>query len=369
MSLLAVIAALVLASAVLWDAFETILLPRRSAAQLRMSRFVMRGLWWFWRRAALRVRRPAQREGLLSVYPILSLLLLLAVWGMALIAAFALLYRGFAVHVHAPDTAVTFPTLLYFSGSTFLTLGLGDVVPVNGLARALVVIEAGTGLGFLALLLSYLPVLYQSFSRREARITLLDSWSASPPSAAVVLRRNAESGDRTALNMLLREWETTAAELLESHISYPVLAFYRSQHDNQSWLGSLTTVLDTCALVIAGVDGIPSFQARLTFAIARHAVVDICQMFRRVPEPPATDRLPAEELTRLRDWLTAANVHLIDAPDVVARLHTLRGLYEPYVGALADYLLMPLPTFQPPERLRFNWQTTAWARTGDERAH
>src|SRR5439155_13155400 len=146
------------------------------------------------------------------------------------------------------------------SGSTFLTLGLGDVVPVNGLARALVVIEAGTGLGFLALLLSYLPVLYQSFSRREARVTLLDSWSASPPSAAVVLRRNAESGDRTAINTLLREWETTAAELLESHISYPVLAFYRSQHDNQSWLGSLTTVLDTCALVIAGVDEIPSFQ-------------------------------------------------------------------------------------------------------------
>src|SRR5205823_2241205 len=149
-------------------------------------------------------------------------------WAFALIVAFALLQAGSGTHVHAPEPHAGIATLLYFGGSTFLTLGLGDVLPVSGIARLLSVVEAGTGLAFLALLLAYLPVLYQSFSRREARITLLDSWSASPPSSAVVLRRNAESRDRAAVNTLLREWETTAAEMLESHISYPVLAFYRS---------------------------------------------------------------------------------------------------------------------------------------------
>ena len=139
-------------------------------------------------------------------------------------------------------------------------------------------VEAGTGFGFLALVLSYLPVLYQSFSRRETRITMLDEWAGSPPSrggAAAPLLREPRSG--RGAQRLLRDWEVAAAEILESHLSYPILAFFRSQHDNQSWLASLTAVLDTCALVIVGVDGIDPFQARLTFAIGRHALVDVSQ--------------------------------------------------------------------------------------------
>ena len=358
-----------LAVVVLWDAFETILLPRRTPAKLRISRMVMHAGWWTWRRVGLSVGAGAVREMVLSIYPLFMLLLLFALWAFLLMIGFALMHAGFGTSVHGPPPAMPFTTLLYFSGSTFLTLGLGDVTPGPGLARVLTISEAGMGFVFLALLIAYLPVLYQAFSRREARITLLDVWSASPPSAAVVLRRNAESDNPTSLNVLLREWETTGAEILENHISYPVLAFFRSQHDNQSWLGSLTAVLDTCALIMAGVEGIPPFQARLTFAIARHAVVDISQVFQQKPRPPAQDRLSAADFARLREWLAAAKVKLADGPAAEQRLSALRALYEPYVGALSDYLLMPLSTFLPSERLRFNWRTTAWARTGDEHAH
>ncbi len=368
MSPVALIAGIVLGGAVLSDAFETILVPRRSSGRVRISRWVVRGMWGLWAVAARATPVPRQREAMLSIYPILVLLLLLGVWALSLIIAFALMQAGVGRHLQGPDAVIGWPTLLYFSGSTFLTLGLGDVTPVAGVSRALSIIEAGTGLAFLALLLSYLPVLYLAFSRRESRITLLDSWSASPPSSAVVLRRNAESRDPTSVNALLREWEVLAAELLESHISYPVLAFYRSQHDNQSWLACITTVLDTCALVIAGVDGIPTFQARLTFAIARHAVVDIAQLFWLRPAPPP-DRLGPDDWVRMKEWLAASQVTLVDTEESRERLLALRGLYEPYVGALSRYLMMPLPTFLPPERLRFNWQTTAWARTGDDAAH
>src|SRR5207249_11698220 len=103
------------------------------------------------------------------------------------------------------------------------------------------------------------------------------------------------------LDPLLVEWERWAAELLESHLSYPVLRFYRSQHDNQSWVGALTTILDTSALLIAAVEGPDGHQARLTFAMARHAAVDLALVFQTAPLPPDSDRLPVAALIRLRE--------------------------------------------------------------------
>ncbi len=361
-------AGLALLLLVLWDTFETILLPRRASGPVRLARFVLDGLWAAWAAASRTIRKPSARENVLSFYAIIALLLLFVVWAGMMIVAFALLHvaLGSRVLTHG---AVSFWTDLYLSGTSFFTLGLGDVVPVSGAARVLTVIEAGMGFGFLALVLAYLPVLYQAFSRREARITMLDEWSGSPPSAAVLLRRGAESGEAGAVAALLHDWEVTAAELLESHLSYPVLALFRSQHDNQSWLASLTTVLDACALIITGVEGLPAFQARLTFAIARHAVVDLSQVLGLRPEPPNPDRLAPAELERLRAWLAEGGVRLDAGEKAVARLDELRAMYEPYVNVLARHLLMPLPGWLPPDRARFNWRTTAWARTSRQDAH
>ena len=170
------------------------------------------------------------------------------------------------------------------------------------------VVEAGIGFGFLAIVIAYLPVLYQAFSRREVSISLLDARAGSPPSAGELLRRHGQ--DMKELSQLLYDWERWSAELLESHLSYPVLGFFRSQHTNQSWLAALTAVLDTCAVVIAGVDGGPTRQAQLTFAMARHAVVDLAQIFMTAPRALAPDRLPPSSLIRLREVLAEAGVIL-----------------------------------------------------------
>jgi hypothetical protein len=159
-----------------------------------------------------------------------------------------------------------------------------------------------------------------------------------------------------------------AAEILESHLSYPILAFFRSQHDNQSWLASLSSVLDTCALIIVGVKGIDSFQARLTFAISRHALVDLVQNFRRPPLAVQTgDLLPQVE--ELRAWLDQAGVPLEQGAEADRRLTELRGQYVPYAGALSELLMMPLPSWLPPAKTRYTWETTAWARTARDDAH
>src|SRR2546430_15777700 len=185
------------------------------------------------------------------------------------------------------------------SGETFFTLGLGDVAPTSSLARALTVLQSGLGFAFLAIVIGYLPTIYTAFSRREIEISLLDARAGSPPSAAELLTRSLSSLDVGNLDRLFHDWERWAAEVLESHLSYPALSFYRSQHSNQSWLGALTVILDATALEIAGIDGVNNEQARRTFKIARHAVVDLAQVVNAHYDASAPDRLTPEDLAQL----------------------------------------------------------------------
>ena len=221
------------------------------------------------------------------------------------------------------------------------------------------VVEGGTGFGFLALVIGYLPTLAQAFSRREVNISLLDARAGSPPTALELLRRHAASNGGEELTVLLTEWERWSAELLETHVSFPVLGYYRSQHDNQSWVAALTTVLDVCALIMAGLENGPIRAARLTYAMARHAVVDMSLVFRQPPCPPEPDRLPTTELEKLRKTLAAVGHVLPEGQSINDRLHNLRQTYEPYLNALGKFLLMPLPQWLPGEPAKDNWERIA----------
>src|SRR5216117_782652 len=290
MHILAVLGSVVLILIVLWDAFEVIILPRRVRRKFRLTRFFYRGTWRPWSAVAKRISSNDRRELLLSFYGPVSLLFLLSMWAAGLALGFACLYRSLEIPLKMGDGGTGFLTYLYFSGSTFFTLGLGDVLARSWTGRLLTVLEAGMGLGFLAIVIGYLPVLYQAFSRRELNISLLDARAGSPSTAAELLRRHFDGDQFVELSAFLREWERWAAELLESHLSYPVLAYYRSQHTNQSWLGALTTILDATTLVMVGIDGTPAHQAQLTFAIARHAVADLSHVFNTKPQSQTASR-------------------------------------------------------------------------------
>lgn len=364
MRLLLAIPGLTLILIILWDAFETIILPRRVTRRLRLTSMFYRSIWTPWSSIVRATQNRKRREKYLGMFGPLSLLMLLTLWASGLILGYALLHWALETKLNIPEEATNFGIYLYISGETFFTLGYGDVVPQFPLGRALTVIEAGNGFGLLAIVIGYLPVLYQSFSRREVNISLLDARAGSPSSAAEMLRRHAESGNLHELIALLHEWERWAAELLESHLSYPVLCYFRSQHDNQSWLASLTTVLDTCSLVMVGVEGLPAWQAKLTFAMARHAVVDLAQVFRTAPTAPyaCATRLFPGDLERLREILESNSARLRDDEEAEARLTELRLMYEPYVCALSDLLLMPLPPWILGTDAIDNWKTSAWGR-------
>jgi hypothetical protein len=352
----------VLLSVALWDAFETIISPRRVTRRFRLARAFYRSSWSLWSAVARSIADENRRETYLAAFGPLSLVMLLGVWAIAIVASFAMMHWGLQTPLNVKPGIAPFSTYLYMSGTTFFTLGLGDVTPLGAPGRALVVVEAGMGFGFLAAIISYLPaILYQAFSRREVSISLLDARAGSPPTAGELLRRHGN--DMRELEQLLYDWERWSAELLESHLSYPVLAYFRSQHTNQSWLAALTAILDTCALIIAGVNDGPTRQAQLTFAMARHAVGDLAQIFARSRQPVlAPDRLPSSSLTALRDMLAKAGITVQDGT-AEQKLHDLRQMYEPHVQRLSHYLLMSLPPWFPPTATPDTWQITAWERS------
>ena len=349
-----------LALVVLWDAFETILVPRRIGRRVRLTRYFYLVTWRCWRGLALLVRRPSRRESLLGFYGPLSLLLLLACWAFGLIVAFALLQ--WAVLGAQRPSISELATLLYMSGETFFTLGFGDITPATMPGRLLSVIESGLGFGFLGTVVGYLPTMYAAFSQREVEIALLDARAGSPPTAAEFVTRVFSHGCGEWDEGEMREWERWAAQLLETHISYPQLAYYRSQHGNQSWLGALTAILDSSALVMAAHDGPASRQAKLTFAMARHALVDITQIFVRRAPSQAADRLPPAALAELRRRLASEPVAQSLEGAFEERLAALRLLYEPYAQALGAHLLFELPPWFHAEPRRDNWRGGPWDR-------
>jgi hypothetical protein len=325
--------------------------------RFRFARLFYRTTWGIWRFACR--LRPAgrRRENLLGIFGPLSLLGLFTSWVIVLVFGFALMQwgGGFLGRENSQD----FRQCLYHSGETFFTLGYGDITPTTYPGKLIAVLEAGLGFGFMAMIIGYLPVLYQAFSRREQSIALLDARAGSPPTASELMGRCGKSTSSAEMEKLLAEWEVWAAELLESHLSFPVLSFYRSQHDNQSWVAALAVVLDAASWTIVTGNEQTRRRAELTFAMARHACVDLCLVFWLPPVEPSRTRLSADELDSL---IKQQGSNGQTDEDIVRRLSEMRTLYEPFLQTLSNFFCFPLPRYFPDRVAPDNWQTTAWTK-------
>jgi Ion channel len=360
MRVIAVIFGVILLFVIIRDSFETVVLPRRVSRRFSFSRFFYTSTWMLWSSVARKMRPGNRREYYLSYYGPASLIVLLVFWAVILFFGFAFLQWGLNDPLNAPEKHLSFWTYLYLSGTTFVTLGYGDVTPLTGMGRLLAITEAGLGFLFLALIIGYVPVIYQSFSRRESSISLLDARAGSPSSATELLRRSFRSRNIDELIQFMREWERWSAELLESHLSYPVLTYYRSQHERQSWLAALTTILDTCALLIVGFEDISAPTIRFTFAIARHAAVDLAQIYGTPPVKPKLSRLSHDDFVKMRAALLEVGLDLRHGEEAEQQLYEIRRSYEPFVNSIADHLLVNLPPWIQAAKTVDDWQTSAW---------
>jgi hypothetical protein len=346
------IAGLLLVAAVLFEAFETIILPQRVRRRWRITEAVYSVTWPAYRAVAAAVHDSLRRERVLSYYGPGSLLFTIALWFAGFILGYALALWAFAHDLGG--NGGSFGNAAYIAGSMVFTLGLTDVVPHGTAARAIAISAGGTGFASLALLVAYLPTLYQAFSRRETYISQLDARAGSPPSAGELLARNTGDGSDD-IGPFLLAWEGWSADLLESLLSYPTLGYYRSHHENQSWLAALTAVLDTCSVVLVSEQRRPHRQAKLTYAMCRHAAVDLTGSLHAKPELDV-DRLDTPAYEQLRTRLASGVWHLPDAAP--PKLAKLRSGYEPYVAGLSRQLLMPLPEWTAPDGAQDSWQLT-----------
>ncbi len=368
MHFLTLAASVFLAIFVLWEVFETIVLPRKIERRFRFTRLFYLANWRVFCFVSKSIRSTKKRSAFLSTFGPLSLLALFAVWGLTLAFSFALMNWSTRLPFRLPTgDSAGFLTDLYVSGTTLTTLGLGDVTPRSHTARLSMVTEAAIGLGLFGLVVSYLPTLYQAFSRREVEIALLDARAGSPASAGELLHRVARTGNPEKLEALMERWEHWFAEIMESQTSYPVLCYFRSQHTNQSWVAATTTILDTCAFGMACLQDKRASQAHLTFAMGRHAVVDIVGVFHQKGEGRLPERLSKETFRIIRQGLEEEGLKLRGEEDAWRRLSELRQLYEPHVFTLSQFLRMDLAPWTSLPGSKDNWEVTKWhseARVG-----
>jgi hypothetical protein len=355
------IASLALIALLLVEFFVVFLLPRRVKRDPRIARVVLRLFWRPWRAIARRLPRGSA-ETMLGIYGPFGLLAILATLSVGVIIGYAGLQWADSTRLSGSHAA-GFGEDLYLSAGVFFSAST-PFLPHGSLGRALQVIEAATGFAFLAIAIGYLPALFQAFSRRETAVSRLDPRAGSPPSPGALLQSAARRGGWRELDTYLQEWETWTAELMETHLSYPILGYFRSQHVGQNWLAALTTVVDACAYALAYGREADTGAAELTFRIGRHALADLADAFapdwdRRAPAG-APPRLTPEGLIELRERLTGSGLHCEGGPEADAHLERLRASYEPYAQAIARQLALALPDWLP-EDVEHYWRTAARA--------
>ena len=261
---------------VLWDVFETIVVPRPTPGWFRIGRYLVRGSWWLVRRVAGGPDCGATRERLLGLYAPAATIGLLAAWLSALIVAFGLIL--FAIRDQLDPAPTNLGTALYFAASSVLTIGYGDVVATGPAARIAVVAAAACGLGLVALVVTFVFSLFASYQRREAPVVLLQAKAGSPLSAVVLLENLRRLGLDDHLPGFFGEWERWMVEVLDSHVAYPLLGYFRSSHDNLSWISALGTVLDTATLVLTTIEGVQRGTAELAKDLGTHLVEDLSNL-------------------------------------------------------------------------------------------
>jgi hypothetical protein len=325
---------LTLVASMLLDIFWTVVVPRRpprAGRLFRLSRYVVFRLWTWWRWVGLRFSDAGRRESFLGSFGALAVILLLVGWVTGLVIGYGLLLDALREQMRPPPE--TLGTSLYFAGESMLTLGFGDYAAIGALARAITLIAAATGLGIFAAVLTLLFTLYQSFQKREVAVVVLEAGAGAPPSGVTLLETYALAGILDDLPRVFENWQAWSAEVLDTHLAYPVLAYFRSSHDNDSWISSLGAVMDAATLVLTTIEDGPKGWAKLSRAVGGHCLEDLVQYF-RLPDEVEVG-LEREEFEEAVRRLQNAGFRTRDVDEAWSAFSRLRMEYAGRVNALA----------------------------------
>lgn len=320
------------------DVFQSVVVPRRTPRTFRVSSWLTRTLWIPWRNLSLRDKQ--RREYLLSLFAPLSLMLLLTVWVVALVVGFGLVLYGLQNSVQPPIR--DYGSAFYLAGTSLFTLGFGDYVAV-GVARIVALTAAGCGIAVMSLVITFLFSLYSSLQHREVFVDLVEARAGSPPSGVALLETYARLNILQQLPNDLGDWETWAAGIFESHRAYPVLSFFRSTLDDDSWIGTLGAMLDACTLLLTTIETEDCGMAYLMHRMGCRIVLDLHRLFRL---PPAeTLEVDREQFEQARRSLAQAGFMIRDDESAWCAFVELHSAYSNRLNALIQYFATTPPTW------------------------
>ncbi len=321
---------------VMWDIFQTIVVPRPAPSRLRLARHVVPPAWSAWRAIATRTRTGLARDTLLGLFAPGAVILLLVVWLTVLVVGYGLVF--YALRADLQPVPADPAEAIYFAGTSLLTLGFGDFVATGLLARLVVLTAAASGLGVVALVITFVFSLYGSYQRREVLVVALSARAKSPPAAVTLLETYARLDLVDELPSLFADWERWEAEVLDTHVAYPLLGYFRSSHDDISWISALGAILDAAALTRTTIRGVPRGQAEITKRVGAHLVEDIANNLRLGGGGSAVDE---EQFAEVYRRLGDAGY---DLEPVAEAWHSFEKARESYAGrleALAGYWATP----------------------------
>jgi hypothetical protein len=338
--LVEMIAGVLLNLTILMDVFLAVVVPRRAPRVGRFTRisgYLLPGMWRIWRAVGLRMSSAERREAFLGTFGSLVAIAMLVAWVAGLILGYGLIFDALGAQIR--PTPANLGESVYFAGVSMLTLGFGEIVAIGGAARLTALVAAASGLGLFALVITFLFTLYGSFQRREVAVVVLEAGAGAPPSGVNLLETYALLGILDDLPRVFADWQGWAAEVLDSHLAYPILAYFRSSHDNDSWISSLGAVMDAATLVMTTLEGGPYGWAKLSRAVGGHCLEDLAIYFRLQVEPEVG--LERSEFDEARMRLEQAGFTLRDAEESWANFARLRSEYAGRVNALALYWATP----------------------------
>jgi len=342
----------VLVTMVLFDVFQSILMPRRSGSILRLAPHLLVFIWPLWRWIGVRLRPAWRREDFLGTFAPFAIVLLLVAWFATLIVGFGLML--YALQDQFQPTIVDYETAFYVAGTSLFTIGFGDIVATAAPARTFVLLSGAAGLTIVGLVIALTFNLYGSFARREVLVLVLDSRAGVPPSGVRLLETYGRANIVDELATMFLQFELWTAEMLDSHLAYPILPYFRSSHDGQSWVSALGAVLDAATLLTTAIPEHAAQHndllrkgragAEMIYSIGCHAIVDLThfQIFRHrftnTSQGPGIERAEFEAACR---QLADAGYPTLCSEKSWRAFAESRAAYATRLNLLARYFASP----------------------------
>jgi hypothetical protein len=328
---------LLIIAIVFYDLFQSVVLPRPAVGKIQLARRVVRPMWRVWRWVSQRSSRLERSEARLAAFAPVALLTLFLIWAAALVLGYGLVLNGLADQIRPspPD----FITSIYISASTLVPLAYGDFVPEGFLARGTIIAESATGVVLAALAITLLFSLYESFRTREELVVSLDALAGAPPTAVQLLETTAKHHMRPPLDDTFDDWRKWSAMVLESHLAYPLLVYFRSSHDNEAWINSFGAVMDAAVLTLSTLDNGSDGPAHLMFTVGNHLVEDMSWVFNiKSSDDPIVER---SEYDAAVQRLIKVGYRIRDVEAGWKKFAEMRARYATGLNQMALWLAIP----------------------------